>query len=69
MTENKSCFNCKYFKERKLYTDGRENPQAFKTTFKKCGWEYMYYDATKEMREFFESIYCNNWKKGDDVND
>ena len=62
MTEKKSCFTCKYFKERKLYTDGRENPQAFKTTLNKCGWTYMYYDATKEMREFFENIYCNNWE-------
>ena len=61
-TEKKSCFNCKYFKEIKLYNDGRENPQAFETTLDKCEWEYIYYDATKEMREFFENIYCNNWE-------
>ena len=61
MTE-KSCFNCKHFKETKLYTDGRENPQAFRTSWDKCGWEYMYYNATKDMREFFKNKWCINWE-------
>lgn len=62
MTE-KSCFTCKHFEERKLYTDGRENPNAFRTDFEKCGWEYMYYNATKEMREFFSNIWCSNYEE------
>ena len=35
---------------------------AFKTNLKKCGWEYMIYNDTPKMREFFKNIYCNNWE-------
>ncbi len=60
MTE-KSCFNCKYFEIRdNFHKDTGQG--AFITNFKKCGWEYLSYTDTKENREFFSNIHCNNWE-------
>lgn len=64
MTE-KSCFTCKHFEVRNnFHTDTGQD--AFKTSLKKCGWEYLIYDDTPKMREFFKNIYCNNWEVKDD---